>query len=591
MRALLLLSLIPAISLAALEPEEKAVRDLVVDYCAALSESPDAIPPMVGGTGHQTSEIERRGAVVGQRYLWEFGEDSLRLDVIAPQGRPPRLVAERRNKNQPAFFIATDPACMIRETRRLLDDRVEVLGPWGEVAGEELLDAPLPVLETAANSGQRVRVAMVDSGVNYLLPEIQAGLATDQKGRVLGFDFWDMDARPFDAHPAASPFFVQRHGTRTASLMLRDAGQGVALVPYRYPRNNMHRMADLVRHADSLGVRIVGMPLGSNRQSDWAAFEQVAKAHPHMVFVASAGNGGRDIDAEPVYPAALDLDNLVVVSSAGDFAELADRVNYGATNVDYLLPAERQTVLEFTGEERQASGSSYAVSRMVAMLARVLRTNPGQSTDALLTAVRRFGSPARDQGSVAIGYLADPRAPGQRIWFELVTGDQQSSGLPIDLLVLDERWNTTEVKSAIAEASTILSQCDVTIGNVDTWVFSGPDYLRDLETGAAKTLFSAFEKQTGGTAIRLVLSRDTRMAMAFEAEAFGEGNTRTRRWLNQSLWIAYGAPDLGITIAHELFHVLANDGRHLPGNDNLMSAETNAGNTKLTEQQCAQIRG
>ena len=90
-------------------------------------------------------------------------------------------------------------------------------------------------------------------------------LARDAEGQPLGFDFWDMDARPFDSHPVRSVFFPQRHGTRTASIIVREAPD-TRLVPYRYPREDMTRMRELIAHAAKAGVRIVNVSLGSNKR-------------------------------------------------------------------------------------------------------------------------------------------------------------------------------------------------------------------------------------------------------------------------------------------------------------------------------------
>ena len=113
----------------------------------------------------------------------------------------------------------------------------------------------VPVLD-GRPIASKVRVALVDSGVNYQLPQINNALARDAKGELIGYDFWDMDNRPFDSHPTGrGP--VQRHGTRTASLLINEA-PFIELVAYRYPRPDMQRMASLVAHADQHGVRIIG---------------------------------------------------------------------------------------------------------------------------------------------------------------------------------------------------------------------------------------------------------------------------------------------------------------------------------------------
>jgi predicted metalloendopeptidase len=56
------------------------------------------------------------------------------------------------------------------------------------------------------------------------------------------------------------------------------------------------------------------------------------------------------------------------------------------------------------------------------------------------------------------------------------------------------------------------------------------------------------------------------------------------------VWIALGARDLPLVIAHELAHVLANSGDHSDAPGNLMQAETANGRTELDAAQCMNIR-
>ena len=79
----------------------------------------------------------------------------------------------------------------------------------------------------------------------------------------------------------------------------------------------------------------------------------------------------------------------------------------------------------------------------------------------------------------------------------------------------------------------------------------------------------------------------TRNEPAFDAEAFGAGNTQTRMELRDTIWITRGTPDLPEAIAHELFHVLANSGGHSEDRSNLMHQATAPGRRQLTAAQCA----
>ena len=64
------------------------------------------------------------------------------------------------------------------------------------------------------------------------------------------------------------------------------------------------------------------MSMGSYSRDDWICFYDRAKKHPNILFVISAGNDGFDIDSNPVFPASLDLENMVVVTSSDQFGRL-----------------------------------------------------------------------------------------------------------------------------------------------------------------------------------------------------------------------------------------------------------------------------
>lgn len=439
---------------------------------------------------------------------------------------------------------------------------------------------------------------MLDSGVNYLLPVINQALARDEAGRLIGYDFWDMDTRPFDSHPNAANR-VQRHGTRTASLLV-DEAPFVELVPYRYPRPDMSRMHDVIAHAAEHDVRIIGMPLGSNKAELWADFEIAAQSHPEILFIASAGNNGRDIDKMPVYPAALTLQNMLVVTSADDFVQPAQGVNWGRLSVDYLVPAEYRSVTKFDGSRSLVSGSSYAVARVAALAARYLRDDSSLNTEALIAKIRNEFASGIWPGRIAHGYIHDPQLDSQ-LQPEIVSqfrwgapgdGGDHKTGLSLELevLVLDSSWSEQSIDKLLKGARSILSQCDIEISTALVKHIEAPDYLRDLETGPAKTLLDAVRTSGPNKKLTVVLARDTRMSQPFDAEAFGQGNTRHRPWLTGTVWLTLALQDRVIALAHELFHVLTNSGEHSVEAGNLMLARTTGENRQLNSAQCEKVK-
>lgn len=402
----------------------QAVLTAMAELCPAGVEAPETLEARL--PGFALTEVEESGppeAWLRRDIRLVNGAAGLALQVSAlrPGGGLRRVAVEvhRLADDRPLLLALAGGDCAIQLGRRLDYDgglAAEVLHLASDlttVTGREPLNPPLP--EGVDPGG--VTVAHVDSGVNYQLPRIAGRLARDARGRVLGYDFWDMDDRPFDGDTGRSPFFPLRHGTEVASLLLAEA-PGVRLVPFRYPRPDMTRMAQVVAAAAEAGAAVVMLPLGSTRQDDWLAFEAAARARPQILFVASAGNDGRDIDlieagegrewGRPLYPAALPLDNLIVVTSSDERGAPAAGSNWGVASVDLLVPAENQRVIGFDGRPETGSGSSFAVPRVAALAVRLKAIHPDWGAPELKRAIFARAVAPPVEGAVAVGWIPDP---------------------------------------------------------------------------------------------------------------------------------------------------------------------------------------
>ena len=330
--------------------------------------------------------------------------------------RPPGLgwrlaVVEMRDEtDHPLMQARLTPPCRLLEARRLVRaadgsvDRIEVMTPdLTGIAAVEPQNPPLPRLP--AGPGMAV-LAHIDTGVNYTLSALQPHLATDEDGRPIGHDFWDDDSRPFDSDPRANPYFPRHHGTTVFSVMAREAPQA-AIAIYRFPAPDMCRFTELIRHMAQHSVRIVSLPMGSDARSDWACFEDAARDNPDMLFVVSAGNNGRDLERDPVYPAALPLTNMVVVTSSDSFGRLGRGSNIGAKSVDLMVPAEQIEVIDHRGALAETGGTSYAVPRVAALAARYLDANPEADTANIIEflASRAIAAPGVP---LVHGWIPDP---------------------------------------------------------------------------------------------------------------------------------------------------------------------------------------
>ena len=77
---------------------------------------------------------------------------------------------------------------------------------------------------------------------------------------------------------------------------------------------------------------------------------------------------------------------------------------------------------------------------------------------------------------------------------------------------------------------------------------------------------------------------------AIEAEAFGRGNSGRFPVMRDTIRITRDAAEVGVVMAHELFHVLADSGRHETDPDNLMYERSDGNNTRLDDWQCERLR-
>jgi hypothetical protein len=178
-----------------------------------------------------------------------------------------------------------------------------------------------------------------------------------------------------------------------------------------------------------------------------------------------------------------------------------------------------------------------------------------------------------DQVSITAAHLLTP--PGSTYRLKLSVVHLDGSG-----------WQPEPVLHALRQATAILGQCDVAIVGVEWVSLSAPARYLDFSTPAAREL--AKLHPVPRPAIYLV--RNTRNRPAFDAEAIGRSNSRTRPELADTVWMTAATRDAGVALAHELAHVLMDSGEHSDEPGNLMRDETSTAGTALSVTQCTRLR-
>ena len=313
------------------------------------------------------------------------------------------------NENEePLLLVNVDKKCNIMVSRLIQRDingkifSIDNLSSdLSEVKSSEYFNPPLKKQKPFKG----IKVAIVDSGVNYNLDFIADKISRIDESNLTGYDFEDDDSLPYDIDTGRSVFFPMHHGTSVSSIILREAPMS-ELVVYRFPRSEMCKFENLIEHISVNKIKIVNLSMGSVNKDDWQCFYRAAKSNKNILFFVSAGNDGKNIDFEKIYPASFDLENIIVVTSSDISGNLAQGSNFGSVSVDFLIPGEQIPVIDHRGVKTNASGSSFAVPRAVAMAIRILSNNT--NANILDIKSKLISRAIRSNEKVKYGWIPDP---------------------------------------------------------------------------------------------------------------------------------------------------------------------------------------
>ncbi len=261
------------------------------------------------------------------------------------------------------------------------------------------------MLDNELSDHREVVVAVIDTGVDYNHPDLVNhmwinpgeipgdGIDNDNNGYVddvYGWDFYNDDdtvchysySSKLDMN-IASREDNDDHGTHVAGIIgaTLDNGIGVAGVASKIdvkimslkinggPKGtgSLASAVEAIKYATRMGADICNLSWGTSSYT--AALKQVMQ-ESDMLFIAAAGNTGENNNKVPVYPASLELDNLISVTFIDSSGELTGLSNYGSDTVDLAAPGE-DILSTIVGNYSSMSGSSMAapqVSAVAAML-------------------------------------------------------------------------------------------------------------------------------------------------------------------------------------------------------------------------------
>lgn len=213
----------------------------------------------------------------------------------------------------------------------------------GQDGGLANADIDAPEAWGALNSASNVIVAVVDSGVRYTHEDLAANIWTNPHDGSHGINVLAGSTDPNDDNG---------HGTRVAGVIgaVGNNGVGVVGVAWRvqlmackfvnsFGYGTVAGALACLDYARTNGAHVVNASWGLDDSLSLSNAMWALRA-AGIIVVASAGNGPRNIDLSPHYPASYNLDNIVTVAATTRRDELYALSNFGATNVDLAAPGD-----------------------------------------------------------------------------------------------------------------------------------------------------------------------------------------------------------------------------------------------------------
>ena len=279
----------------------------------------------------------------------------------------------------------------------------DVANRGGNDWGRDMINAP--EVWARGYTGQGVIVAVVDTGVDYNHPDLDAniwvnsreipGNGIDDDGNgfiddVRGWDFVGNDNNPMDEN---------NHGTHVAGIIAaEDNGSGITgvapqatIMPVRVLDANgsgsWSNVAAGIRYAVDNGANVINLSLGGAASSEVQSAVQYAAQH-NVVVVMAAGNSA---ESQPGAPASLANQWGIAVGAVDRNDHLASFSNHaGISPLNYVVAPGMDIVSTTRNNTYQSfNGTSMATPHVAGVVALMLSANhdltPSQ-VESILTA-------------------------------------------------------------------------------------------------------------------------------------------------------------------------------------------------------------
>lgn len=246
---------------------------------------------------------------------------------------------------------------------------------------------------------RRTVIAIIDSGIDFSHPDLrnnewnnilEQGNNQDDDSNGFADDLhgWDFVANTAEIKDE------QGHGTAVAGVIAARGNNitGISGVMWRASLLSLRVLdqtgtgdiagaVEAIDYAVQNGAQVINCSWGTGDASV-ALREAIERASQRgVVIVASAGNGGRDIETQSHYPASFDLNNLISVASTDSSDLPTPFSNWGAIHVAVAAPGKDILTTKMGGDYQMISGSSVSAPFVAGVVGLIKTLRPWLNAD------------------------------------------------------------------------------------------------------------------------------------------------------------------------------------------------------------------
>ena len=266
----------------------------------------------------------------------------------------------------------------------------------GQTGGTDDADIDAPEAWDISTGSRDVVLGVTDTGVDYNHPDLVDnmwmnpgeiagdGIDNDDNGYVddvYGWDFINDDSDPMDTHS---------HGTHVAGTIAATGNNGEGVVGVNWESSimaiqiftgsgstNSTAIINAINYAtmmreNGVNLRAVNHSWGGGGFSQTLMDSIEGNANEDILFIAAAGNNGRNTDSSPFYPASYDVENIVAVASSDHNDNRSGFSNFGTASTDLAAPGSNVYSTEPGGTYGFKSGTSMAAPQVTGAVGLVL---------------------------------------------------------------------------------------------------------------------------------------------------------------------------------------------------------------------------